>query len=256
MGGKIVLATALVVPFKEKIGEVVPPVTGELRIQPNGTSGHGSSANSTHGHDHKSSSGRGGGGSDAPPTTRGVPAGLGHASAGPPLIAPGDSGGTSFEAIMAAVDPDGYNSAASTLKAQGFGDDGDDGYDAMENARGDAEARDTDGATGVSGRVCGNGRGGDKELGSSGSGSGKGGSSALRRLQRVEEEDHRGGGGTSGAGGSGESTPGCKEDEHGCWEGRDGNEEGKEEEEDCSTTSLKGEEKQGDAAPSHDGGGA
>lgn len=245
MGGKIALATALVVPFKEKIGEAVPPETGELRIQQ-----HGSSNNSAHGssttsnHDNSKPSSGGAGGSEAAPTTRGVPGGAGHGSAGLSLPAPGDSGGLSVEAIMAAV---------GTCVG-----DNDEGYDEMESAHGGAEARGNRGNT----------KGRDGDEGSSGGGVGGsnvGGSSSSRRLQRVEEEReereqgnadgaHRlgKGGGDIAVGVSGGSSLGCKEDEDGSWESRA---EGKEEEGCYSTSSGQEDEKEEDVAPSHEGGG-
>ncbi|CAM9489885.1 unnamed protein product, partial [Hapterophycus canaliculatus] len=218
MGGKIALATALVVPFKEKIGEIVPPVTGELRVQQSGGSSH-SSANSGNGHNK---------GSDAAPTTRSVIGGFADGISGSTLAATGDSAGISMDSIMAAVDSEapGTRQVRAAVNDDDVDDDG--GYGEMESARGGAEPN--------------------------GGGGGLGESSSLRRLQRVEEEeeDCRGAGGVVDADGSGRSSPGCKEDEHGSWEGSGEQEDGKEEEEYCSTSSFQGDEKQEELAPSYD----
>ncbi|CAM9715202.1 unnamed protein product [Scytosiphon promiscuus] len=269
MGGKIALATALVVPFKEKIGEVVPPETGELRMQQNGGSSHSSSTTTTSHGDNKAPSG--GGGSEAAPTTRGVPGGLGHGSAGPVLAAPGESGGLSVEAMMMAVGPDSsIGSSGNTVKTR-VPDEDDEGYDEMESARRGGEAVGKVGATGAGGTVDRKNRGRDGELGPSGgggsgvSGGNIGGSSSSGRLQSVEEEReereqeedkgeaHWGGlGSGDSAAGSGGSSLGCKEDEDGSWEDR---EEGKDGEGYRSMSSFEDDENQRDAAPSYEGGG-
>ena len=97
MGGKIALATAVVVPFKAKIGEIVPPVKGELRVK-----------------DENAAAKRSAVPTPQPTTnTRGTPGGFGDGSGGPafPL-----EKGLSIEDIMAVVD-----SGADTA---GGGDDG------------------------------------------------------------------------------------------------------------------------------------
>lgn len=88
MFGKIGLATALVVPFKAKIAEIVPPVKGELRVKDEAAATKSSAAPTR-----PSSNARGG-----------APGGSGDGSGGSTV--PREKGLT-IEAIMAVVEPDG-----------------------------------------------------------------------------------------------------------------------------------------------------
>lgn len=99
MGGKITLATAIVVPFKEKIGEIVPPVKGELRAREESAA---AAANRS--------------AVPTAPTTnvRGAPGGFGDGSGGPPFPLEKE---LSIEDIMAVVGP-------SQADAAGGGGDG------------------------------------------------------------------------------------------------------------------------------------
>eukprot|EP00903_Cladosiphon_okamuranus_P006539 g6389.t1 len=110
MFGKIGLATAIVVPFKAKILEIVPPVNGELRVKDEAAAAKTSAA--------------------AAPTrpvsnTRGAPGGFGDGSGGPDVPL---EKGLSIEDIMAVIDPD----------ADAAGGDADDAEDMESGQRGPA----------------------------------------------------------------------------------------------------------------------
>lgn len=251
MGGKIALATAIVVPFKAKIGETVPPVKGELRIEGGGGGGN----------DNPKSSDNGGGASVL--TTRGAPGG--HVGGNTDQAQADKEATVSMEAIMAAVIMDsapasgggggggGLDGKTRTAAEDGRFDRAGDGDADVENGRGGVrrdddgggkrhagKCRDDDNDTGpaaaaaaaaaasaaASGRGRGRGpsftrsesrRAGRERLHSAGGGAGAGPSRAV--LQTVEEgelkQEESGGGSPPPAGQTDFTSPGCKEGEEG-----------------------------------------
>lgn len=117
MGGKIALGTALVVPFKAKISESLPPAKGELRPQAGGP-GESPSDESIR-------------------KSRRFPGGLGDGTTGPALPIP-NTEDISMDSIMAAVD-------TSAVAAVPLGDDGGGPVDVETGgvSRGGARAGDS-----------------------------------------------------------------------------------------------------------------
>ncbi len=129
--GKIALATAIVTPFKAKIGEIVPPVKGELRVQKAGGGGV------------KKAAGEGAATSASNTTTtiatHGAPGGVLDGAPPPPRV-PSLRHEISIEEIMAAVDPaDGTGAATADEAASSGGGggcvDADADADDMESGR-------------------------------------------------------------------------------------------------------------------------
>lgn len=117
MGGKIALGTALVVPFKAKIGENLPPAKGELRQLPGGP---GESPSD-----------------DSIRKSRRNPGGLGDGTTGPALPTP-NTGDISMDLIMAAVD----TSAVAAVPVGGDGSGGPVDVETGGGSRGGASVGD------------------------------------------------------------------------------------------------------------------
>ncbi|CAM9523971.1 unnamed protein product, partial [Ectocarpus fasciculatus] len=117
MGGKIALGTALVVPFKAKIDENLPPAKGELRQLPGGP---GESPSD-----------------DSIRKSRRNPGGLGDGTTGPALPTP-NTGDISMDSIMAAVD----TSAVAAVPVGGDGSGGPVDVETGGGSRGGASVGD------------------------------------------------------------------------------------------------------------------